>query len=159
MKFKRCLNMSMCFVLSGFVAACGGSGGGGSTDRSAVSTPSPSPSPMAVHEEAPVSTADLITSEEFLFKGTSAIRISIHIDALQYRRAYINICHRDSGGNLQYGNCLLNAPFKNGRLDTEILLAHDVNELGMSIWQYSSESQAMEFTWMRNEGLTWVVEG
>lgn len=106
-----------------------------------------------------VSSADIVSSEEFLFRGISTLEVHVVIESLKYRRAYINICHQDKDGNLQYDNCLLNAPLKNGQISTDIALANDINELGMTIWQYSPEDDPMEYSWMRSEVMLWTVEG
>lgn len=168
MKLRKFMAVSaVLFCSTGIIVSCGGGGGGSIDSNSNASVNSQmlteeNDDTVEAGNEYPrdsVSSTDIVSSEEFLFRGISTLEVHVAIASLKYRRAYINICHQDKDGNLQYDNCLLNAPLKNGQISADIALANDVNKLGMTIWQYSPEHDPMEYSWMRSDVMLWAVEG
>ncbi len=177
MKLRKMMGVgAVLFCSTGVIVSCGG-GGSSSTDNNSntsvnsqmltegnddnVEASSDSGNEYSREEQSSesVTSMNLVSREDFLFRGISTLQIQVEIESLKYRRAYINICHRDKDGNIQYDDCLLNAPLKNGQMTTDIALANDVNELGMSIWQYSPDDDPMEYSWTRSEIMRWAVEG
>ncbi len=101
---------------------------------------------------------DVVANVEFLFNSVATLHINVAIASFMYRRAYINICHTDVNEELQYDDCLLNAPLKRGQIISELTVANGVETLGMEIWVYSEADEPLRFTWSRNDGLAWIVE-
>ncbi len=173
MKLRKFMGVSaVLFCSAVIIVSCGGAGGGSSDSNSSASANSQmitegNDDTVDEENEYPneeqsidsVSSTDIVSREDFLFRGISTLEIQVVIESLKYRRAYINICHQDKDGSLQYDNCLLNAPLKNGQITTDIVLANDVNGLGMTIWQYSPDDDPMEYSWTRSEIMLWAVEG
>lgn len=163
-------------IVTTYLTACGGGGGGSSSGGSAgasdssTAEPEETIEPVDITEENvdsqgesevrpdPVSTKDLVVTEEFELRSTGPLLVEVSIPELQYTRSYVNICRKnESGTGLDYNSCLLNTPLKNGELSVELLLGNETNSLDMEVWQYDPAIQPLAFEWTREGGMVWRV--
>ena len=136
-------------------------GGGGSSGSGAVITQpnepiqasNPTPQPTVL----PASTSELITDQNFLFNASSILSVDVNLNSLEYIRSYINICYGNESLQIDYDNCVFNAPFKHGVLSTTIELANDVESLYLAIWKYGLNDEPVTSEWYRENGMTWTV--
>ena len=89
----------------------------------------------------PNKTEEIITSETFLLRSTTHLSIEVSLYELSNERAYINICHSDSEGQMNYENCLLNKPLINGSVNEQLVLSNDTDNYR---WKYGPT------TWILN---------
>ncbi len=108
-------------------------------------------------EEVNISTAELYTDAGFELNSTTALDIRIDISDLKNERAYLNICRADEDGSADYNNCMLNAPIKNGQLNTQLILGNEIDILSMEIWRYDINSAPFRYQWDREDGAQWDV--
>lgn len=108
-------------------------------------------------EPIEVKTEDLIASDDFVFSASTDLIFKVEISDLLYSRAYINICHLNELGEINYQNCVVNAPLKNGVMQASIPLGNDVQTLSMAIWTYDADADARVSSWSRDDGMSWVV--
>ncbi len=150
------------FIFFTLFYGCSGSSGEQSSDNTHATPEATAEEPVEETNNALTSdytaSEDVVANPNFGFDSVSVVRINITIDALKYRRAYINICHKNNDDELQYDNCLLNTPLKNGELHSDLTVANGVGSLGMEIWVYSVDEIPLKFIWSRDDGMTWLVE-
>lgn len=163
------------------LGACGGGGGSGSEGGSTTSTNTTSNESTTSNNDSAVdtdtvsfvtpptesaptviqSTSDLVTTEDFIFSAVDELDITIALNDLQYERAYINLCHfketQDQSQTIDYSNCVLNTPLKNGSFERGIALGNDITALKMEIWRYDINQEPLSYTWSRENGLDWTI--
>lgn len=158
LKYRK-INMAAVLFFGSINLGCGG--GGGSSDSADDSIgeftgeliPVMDPTPTVVG----VNTSELIAEKDFLFNSTGSLNIDVNIQDLEYIRAYINVCYIKDNLDIDYKNCVVNAPLKNGKIQSEIELANDVEVLYMEIWQYGIDEKPLGAVWHRADGMVWNV--
>lgn len=151
------INMMAILLFSLFNSGCGGGGSSDSVDNSVSESINATVPAVDSTPEVIVNTGDLISEKDFLFNSTGSLDIDVNIKSLEYTRAYINICYVNDDLNIDYQNCVVNAPLKNGRMQSEIELANDVELLYMAVWQYGIDETPLSAVWQRTDGMTWNV--
>ncbi len=104
-----------------------------------------------------VNLEDLVTSETFLLDSKRNVALSIDISELYNSRAYLNICHTKKDGNLDYQNCLIRGPLKDGKHKGEIELGNEVEHLAMEIWTYETSEEPITSNWHNTNDNKWTV--
>lgn len=151
------INVVAILFFSLFNSGCGGGGSSDSADSSVsepISEVSPTVSPAP---EVIVNAGDLISEKDFLFNSTNSLGIDVNIKSLEYVRAYINVCYVKDNLDIDYKNCVVNAPLKNGKIQSEIELANDIELLYMAVWQYGIDETPLSAVWKRADGMIWDV--
>ena len=105
----------------------------------------------------PSSTSELTTTEDFLIESTAELNIDVSISELEYQRAYINVCHSTEDNKIDYSNCVIQKPLKDGSIYNQVTIGNEVDNLHMEVWSYEVNSIPRSFTWKRDYGLDWVV--
>ena len=105
------------------------------------------------------SSLEITAQEDFLLESKSRINLVIDIPALSKRRAYLSLCHLDNEGVIDYQNCMLRTPLRNGILERDIVIANDIETLKIAIWLYSLDDDPLEFQWQRAHGQLWHIQG
>lgn len=154
------INKILLIATSAFlIVACGG--GGGSTEAPASEIETNSGSSESTEETTtennPETTTMLVTGEEFLLETNADISINIVIRELFGQRAYVNICHTDTEGNIDYTDCIVKTPLTNGEYMSVITIGNEVEELAMQVWRYSLTEEPINSLWRRSNGLLWDI--
>ena len=85
------------------------------------------------------------------------MNIDVSISELEYQRAYINVCHSTVDNQIDYSNCVIQKPLKDGSINNQVTIGNEVDNLHMEVWSYEVDSIPRSFTWERGYGLDWVV--
>ncbi len=145
------------------LAACGGGGSGGGSDTSSSDSSSQQNTTSNQVEEStpetstPEATTMLVTSEDFTLETTAKLSVDVTIKALDGERAYVNICHTNGDGNIDYSNCLVKTPLTNGEYTSDVTIGNEVQVLAMQVWRYSETDEPINFLWQRSNGLLWSI--
>ena len=124
------VKLTVIFSAVMMLVACGGGSSGGDSDPIPVA-PTPSNPPP---QEAPT-TADLVVSSTFDLATYQVIEIDVDVSQRWSGKLYLNVCETNGGDTplLNYKNCLLKAPLKDGKLSASFSVSYSVNQLGAEI--------------------------
>ncbi len=100
---------------------------------------------------------DIVAEEGFLFQASNTLSLNIDLPEFQNRRAYINLCQINEHNSINYQNCILKSPLRNGYFNKEVDIGNQIEHLALAIWPYTGEDPLV-FQWERTAGLDWVID-
>jgi len=152
-------NIVLSCMLPLSLIACGGGGGSDSSAPAAPDTSQTEPEETPVEPVVEVNTVDVVASEDFLVKSTAELTLSIEIADLRFERAYLNLCHQTDSAEIDYNNCIVKTPLKNGMFEKTITIGHDVDQLELQVWRYDPTAEPYTYVWVRDgeASMNWSV--
>ena len=105
----------------------------------------------------PISTANLVAEEHFEFQSISELNIYVDITHRGEQVGYLNICNIEEG-EIDFKNCYVNAPVRNGVFSSQIAVAADVTALGAEVVFFDENVEPLRAEWHAQNGGDWYIQ-